>query len=870
MTLISARPSGLVSAVTALLAAALLLFAGAGAADAKPKVKVKIQVVTTSQADVARSGQVTVKVTSNGKTSVNLSGASDGRNNLFKGQAVKFSKKGTKTVKLALNSTGRSVIVANCKNHAVAITGKYGKSKAVGKRTLSKGSCVKVNLGPDPANCDWLDPTVCLQPFANDYFTKSDPDSETGLMLNLGAEATPENRDGDHIDVTDMNRGDGFSPGNVITLKIPGMDTPAAFENSGIVPLTDLEKYDDPNQAVVVLNAATGERHPIWAELDSNPTTIDPGEGSDGGVNLDPTNTEDVNLIIRPQRNFEHGERYIVVLRNLKNAQNKTIQSPLAFRVYRDKIGTDQGLVEGRRSKMESIIGTAVSEGGVARSSLYMAWDFTVASAESVTGRAVEIRDDAFARLGDTDLSNNLVEGTSPNVTVTGITNNPNGSVLRRIDGNIEVPCYLTSNNCAPGGVFQFNSDNELIWTEGKTASFPWRCQIPKNATAANPTTTGTYGHGLLGSLTQIGAQTEVGLRSNTTWCAVDWAGFSSADLANVISSLRDMSNFNKLVDRMQQGFVNFMYLQRALIHPDGMSNLPAFQDGDGTTAGESLIDLSEGDATRGQYMGISQGGIMGGALTPLSPDVDYGVLGVPGINYSTLLRRSVDSDQYFKDDSFGLYKNYPDFGNRMVLLSLMQLLWDRGEGNGYAHFIGGDRALPDTTPKEVLYRVAYSDHQVANFAAEVAARTVGAAVYMPALRPGRHWEEEPFYEMEKVTEFPWNDGSMLVYYDSGTTEFTGTRGVGVRKPPTENVPPRPEWGYGRDPHGDPRASEAGITHAIEFLNGPDLDGEDRGWVRGCLDITGLSGDLAPEIPARLPGDNHCYANGWNGFTEGN
>ena len=37
----------------------------------------------------------------------------------------------------------------------------------------------------------------------------------------------------------------------------------------------------------------------------------------------------------------------------------------------------------------------------------------------------------------------------------------------------------------------------------------------------------------------------------------------------------------------------------------------------------------------------------MGGSLTALAPDFNRAVLGVPGMNYSTLLRRSVDFDQY-------------------------------------------------------------------------------------------------------------------------------------------------------------------------------------------------------------------------------
>ena len=61
----------------------------------------------------------------------------------------------------------------------------------------------------------------------------------------------------------------------------------------------------------------------------------------------------------------------------------------------------------------------------------------------------------------------------------------------------------------------------------------------------------------------------------------------------------------------MQQGFVNLLYLGRAMIHPDGFSSDPAFQD----ATGDSVIDTD-----RLFYDGNSQGGIMGGALTASAP----------------------------------------------------------------------------------------------------------------------------------------------------------------------------------------------------------------------------------------------------------
>ena len=62
-------------------------------------------------------------------------------------------------------------------------------------------------------------------------------------------------------------------------------------------------------------------------------------------------------------------------------------------------------------------------------------------------------------------------------------------------------------------------------------------------------------------------------------------------------------------------------------------------------------------------------------------------------MNYSTLLRRSVDFDTYAHGDlggtgstPLGLYEAYPNELERPLLLSLIQLLWDRAEANGYAH----------------------------------------------------------------------------------------------------------------------------------------------------------------------------------------
>ena len=87
------------------------------------------------------------------------------------------------------------------------------------------------------------------------------------------------------------------------------------------------------------------------------------------------------------------------------------------------------------------------------------------------------------------------------------------------------------------------------------------------------------------------------------------------------------------------------------MISPSGFTTDPAFHQ-DGTLGSGSVLDTSQL-----YYNGNSQGGIMGGALTAVSPDFTRASLGVPAMNYSVLLPRSVDFDPF----AGVLYPSYPD-----------------------------------------------------------------------------------------------------------------------------------------------------------------------------------------------------------------
>jgi hypothetical protein len=605
-----------------------------------------------------------------------------------------------------------------------------------------------------------------MLPWPSDTYTKRDKRTDTGVRLNLRRADMPRNKNGTPINPADINRADGFSPGGALLLKVPGLDTAAAVRQSKLPPLTNLRRGLRSRSPILVFNARTGRQHPIWAELDSNARR-----------------RKDRLLIIRPARNFKEGARYVVVLRNLRDARGRRIDGP------------------GIRGRHAGRIRRAMRKVNTGRH-VYTAWDFTVASERSLAGRMLHIRNDAFRALGDTNLRDLTVAGSSPAFTVDSVTAlapAEDDRIARKVEGTLTVPCYLTK-GCAPGGRFSLNRRGLPRRLGTTTAKF--HCNIPRSALdpAAPPKARPSlYGHGLLGEPTEVDAGNVRSMSSehNFVFCATAWAGFSGDDVQHIVSVLSDLSGFNTVADRMQQGFLNMLFLGRAMIHPQGLSSHAAFQKG-----GQSVLDT-----TRLFFDGNSQGGIMGGGLTAVAPDFDRAVLGVPGMNYSTLLQRSVDFDTY----AAIIYPNYRKVIDRQLWLQHIQLLWDRGEANGYAHHMTSD-PLPNTPRHEVLMHVAFGDHQVPDTAAEVQARTIGARGYRPVLDPGRSpWRR--FQMIPSIGSFPFS-GSAIVMWDTGPPRTVGTVTQGTDAPPAGNTPNR----SGDDPHDNPRATPSARVQKSEFL----------------------------------------------------
>ncbi|MFE7104861.1 hypothetical protein ACFU98_21100 [Streptomyces sp. NPDC057575] len=611
---------------------------------------------------------------------------------------------------------------------------------------------------PGPG-CDPLAPVECLLPFPNDWYTRPDPATDTGRRVSFGATTLPRATAGRTVDPTAWNRSDGFSPGSTLIAHVPGLDQAA----TGMAPITDIGRSLAPDAPVVLLDTRTGERWPYWAEPDSNAT--DPARRA---------------LLIHPARNFRDGHHYAVALRNLKDGAGRTVPAAEPFAAVTGKPLPAGHPLHARQHQLRPAL-KALRTAGVRSEGLYLAWDFTVASTQSLTGDLFTIRDDAFRRLG----------GRSPAFTVTGVTDftaEQDPRIAREVTGRIEVPSYLNLPGGPPGSVLHRGRDGLPRRLPSNTQAATFRCEIPR-AAFRTPSHPALYGHGLLGRRSEVGAGNVKAMAAehDFTFCATDWIGMAEEDIPVVLGALADPNLFPAVPERSEQGMLNALFLARALIHSDGLTTDAAFRDSDG----RPLVDIRHGIG----YDGNSQGGILGGALVAASPDIRRGVLGVTGMNYGLLLNRSAD----FAPFQQVLDLSYPDKLRQQIVLQLFQMVWDRGETNAYANHL--------TDRHQVLMHIAYGDHQVANAAADVEARTVGARLIAPALAPGRSPDTVPYWGIGTVTrdQLP-HRGSAMTVWDSGTPS-----------PPLTNTPPTGP-SYGHDPHSDPRNSSAARQQKATFL----------------------------------------------------
>ncbi len=578
--------------------------------------------------------------------------------------------------------------------------------------------------------CDFLIDEHCLLPYPSSVFLEEDPSTPTGLRIHYDGGALPTNAFGKTIDPTDWNTLDGFSPGPVVVTLFPDNGVPVDPARSGAAFHTDFARSLDADHPTILMRASDGERVLHFAEMDTQTEVF-----------------EKRALMLRPGKRLEDATRYLVAFRDLVDTQGDPIRPRLAFRALRDQ-ATHEELVAAcgqgcatalaaRGASLEDVF-EKLEQAGVARDDLLLAWDFTTASTEALTGWMVAVRDQAFA-LGTPTFSVDSIDD--------GGGAGRNELIYARVEGTFQAPLFMTED--APGSRLHLVGG---VPTQNGFATVPYVVDIPHVAVASRnpgavPARATLWGHGLLGTRFQLGTLSELAENFNFVIAAVDMQGMSDPDLVPAIVTLiTDFSFFHRIPERLHQGFLNHLLLGRLLNDPvNGFNSHPAFQLGQNDAP---IVDTSQV-----YYSGGSQGGIFGVAIMGITQEFERGFVAVPGSNYSTLLQRSIDFEPFLSL----LNTAYRDPLEATLIYPLIQQLWDRAEPQGYLPHVTAGTLSDPPFPHKVLLHMSRYDSEVSNLATEIMVRSLGVPQIAPAINS--------FVDIEEVAA-PL-DGSALVEIDT-------------------------------------------------------------------------------------------------------
>lgn len=598
------------------------------------------------------------------------------------------------------------------------------------------------------ADCDPLVPTECGFPFPSNVWLVDDPSTPTHKRVAFGKTTLPRSGSGKpgtghQTNPAPWRLSDGFSPGAGPMTHLPGATATGLVDPDHIA-----DSLVASSTPTVLLEADTGALLPHFSEIDES-TSQDAHRA----------------LMIRPVVRLKNATRYIVAIRHVVDAGGMAVPPSPAFKALRDGTPSDEPSVASRRALYADIFGK-LATAGIPKTDLQIAWDFSTASQQNVTGWLLKMRDDALAQVG----------AAGPAYKITSATPNYDADTALRIDGTMTVPLYLTDPNA--GGTIVLGTDG--LPKQNGTADYPFLVVIPKSATTGTPGFPLQFGHGLLGDRTGALSFAHFANQYGFVLVATDWIGLANSDLGNLyrILSNGDASQFNQITDREDQGVLNALLAMRLVW--GSLANDPMVQFG-----GKSAIDT-----TRRYYFGGSEGGIMGATYMALSTDVTRGVITNLGQPYSLLLDRSVDFSPFLT----ALKRTYPNALDIQMAIGLDQMLWDRSEPSGFSANIVAPNLLAGTPAHSVLMLDSIGDHQVTTLGAAILARAAGAVTISPPVRP--------IFGVNTVPS-PYTGPAALVEYDFGLPPV-----------PLTNIPMM----LGNDPHGELAVTPAAIQQASHYL----------------------------------------------------
>ena len=583
----------------------------------------------------------------------------------------------------------------------------------------------------------------------------------------------PANAGGVKIDPKAWNRMDGYGVGWAALALFPDVDV--SNLPSELTPAGCLAK--DANIALLEVDKqGKATRVPYFAELDDD---------------IDVDSPDKQVLIIRPLFIPRESTRYVIAFRGLKDSKGAVFPASKAFAQLRDKSVADPWL-KTRVATFEGVFAT-LEQAGVKRADLQLAWDWTTSSHEALHGDILHIRDTGLKTLG--------AQGPAFTVAkVTAYTAKQDLHIALAVEGTFRVPNFVQPLPIGDATGYRLARD-----ATGTPKQDGWRdaafwLLIPRSALkdqAAGGVTHGLlqYGHGLLGTGSQLasGHTRKLLHDDKRIGFSANWTGMSHDEVSAISQMVFDFKDFAIIPEHLHQGMFEQMAVARGV--RERIGKLALAIDARLTAADRAKIGLVGAlklkvDKGRQHYTGDSQGGIYGATYVALSQEVTRAALGVPGQNYSILLRRSVDFVPFF----LLLRSQYQGVVDRAVMLQLGQILWDQVDPVSYYRHMS-ESPFANTPKHHVLLAQAKGDFQVAPLTNEIVARS-GLGVKLMA-----HYGK-PLWQLPEQA-YP-HVGSGLVSWDYGNK---------WAKPG-----PNPPYDDLGDPHGKPRKDPRFIKQMLHFF----------------------------------------------------
>jgi hypothetical protein len=544
-----------------------------------------------------------------------------------------------------------------------------------------------------------LDGSSCLLPFPSDFFRAD------GAVTLTPAASLRSTRDAGPASPLDAlaRAPDGFSRLGPVALRLGGPTT-----LDGLVRV-----LDDPraaardDSATLLLDVDADALVPHVVDLDDR----DPSPDTRA-------------LVLRPVAPLAPGHRHVVAVRGVRGPDGAPAPPGAGFARLRDRTGADVPALAAIADAFERDVFAPLARRGVDRAALQLAFTFTVRSDDEVRRDLLEVRAATLAWLAARPAA----------LRIDRVDDAPSARTWRAIEGSFDAPMFLDKTG-APARLRR-DADGHVV-AEG-TVRVPFSARVPTSLRDRfGPGRALMLGHGFFGGREELdaGASAAIADATGAVLLGADGWGMSREDLLVVVDDLVNQpASALRFADRVHQAMANWIVLAaiaRGPLAEHPALRRPATPGAPGTstsTAGASNAGRPLYDARALDFLGISQGHILGGVHAALNPALDRVVLDVGGAGFASLMARA----RPFAPFLVFLEQSLPSATEQLAYTLLAQLALDAIDPGNWAELVTRT-PLDGAAPRPVLVRAGLGDTQVPNDGTFRHARALGLPLLAPA-----------------------------------------------------------------------------------------------------------------------------------------